>query len=255
MSKEQEVNLTKLIERSYSEERCRAYLEGLRWPDGVRCPRCGSDKISRIRRRDQLDCDSCRYRFSVTAGTIFHGSHLPLWKWFIAVYLIVETKKGISINQLKRTIGVSYKTAWHLRHRIYAVLTEINIHLVVAAVAVSGILLDGEMEDEGRRCRGNDALCKGADNSKATSSNRYTEYETVRYRGKEEVGDDAQANSIDNVCSHVKQSLGDRYPRVHAKHLNAYLDEVRGRFVNGENPYMFRDAIWRLTVTNKLPYY
>ena len=78
MSKEQEINLTKLIERSYSEERCRAYLEGLRWPEGVRCPRCGSDKISRIRTRDQLDCGSCRYRFSVTAGTIFHGSHLPL---------------------------------------------------------------------------------------------------------------------------------------------------------------------------------
>ena len=260
MSKEQEVNLTKLIERSYSEERCRAYLEGLRWPDGVRCPRCGSDKISRIRTRDQLDCDSCRYRFSVTAGTIFHGSHLPLWKWFIAVYLIVETKKGISINQLKRTIGVSYKTAWYLRHRIHAALIEINIHLMVAAVAVSGILPDGEMEDEGRRCRSDNALCEGADNSKATSSNRDIEYETVRYRSKEEVGDDAQTNfSVDNVCSHLKQALSVRYPQVHAKHLNAYyLDDVRGRFINGENPYMFRDAVWRLTVTDtvtdKLPY-
>lgn len=258
MSKEQEINLTKLIERSYSEERCRAYLEGLRWPEGARCPRCGSDKISRIRTREQLDCDSCRYRFSVTAGTIFHGSHLPLWKWFIAVYLIVETKKGISINQLKRTIGISYKSAWYLRHRIHAALTEIDIHLMVAAVAVSGILPDGETEEEGRRCRGNDALCRGADNSKATSSHRDIEYEMVRYRGKEEVGDDAQTNSIDNVCSHLKQALSGRYPQVHAKHLNAYLDEVRGQFVNGENPYMFRDAIWRLmvttTVTDKLPY-
>ena len=170
----------------------------------------------------------------------------------------METKKGISINQLKRTIGISYKSAWYLRHRIHAALTEIDIHLMVAAVAVSGILPDGETEEEGRRCRGNDALCRGADNSKATSSHRDIEYETVRYRGKEEVGDDAQTNSIDNVCSHLKQALSGRYPQVHAKHLNAYLDEVRGQFVNGENPYMFRDAIWRLmvttTVTDKLPY-
>src|ERR687890_2429755 len=170
------MNLVELIDRFHDEDRCRRYLEGLRWPGGLECPRCGGKTISRIRTRDQLDCDSCRYRFSVTAGTIFHCSHLPLWKWFIAVYLIVETKKGISVNQLKRTIGVSYKTAWYLRHRIHAALTEINIHLMVAAVAVSGILPDGETEDEGRRCRGDDALCEGAHNSKATSSNRDIEY-------------------------------------------------------------------------------
>jgi transposase-like protein len=162
VSKEQEVNLTKLIERSYSEERCRAYLEGLRWPDGVKCPRCGSDKISRIRTRDQLDCDSCRYRFSVTAGTIFHGSHLPLWKWFIAVYLIVSSPKGTSINQLKRTIRVSYKTAWYLRHRIRAALTEADTHLVRSM---------GEMEDEGQRCRANKTLLEAADSTKTTYSN------------------------------------------------------------------------------------
>jgi hypothetical protein len=63
-----------------------------------------------------------------------------------------------------------------------------------------------------------------------------------------------QANSVDNVCSHVKESLSGRYPKVHAKHLNAYLDEVRGRFIDGGNPHMLRDAIWRLTVTDKLPY-
>ncbi len=65
-------------------------------------------------------------------------------------------------------------------------------------------------------------------------------------RGKEVVGDDAQTNySADNVCSRLTQALSVGYPQVHAKHLNAYyLDDVRGRFINGENPYMFRDAIW-----------
>jgi transposase-like protein len=85
MLKEQEINLVGLIDRFHSEEKCRKYLEELRWPDGIDCPRCCGTVISRIEKRNQFDCDSCRYQFSVTAGTIFHDTHLPLWKWFLAV--------------------------------------------------------------------------------------------------------------------------------------------------------------------------
>ena len=106
----QQFDLAKLIERFGSEDRCHEYLEQLRWPDGVRCPRCDSDKISRITKRRQFDCDGCRYQFSVRVGTIFHDSKLPLWKWFLAVYMMGESKKGVSANQLKRMLGVSYKT-------------------------------------------------------------------------------------------------------------------------------------------------
>jgi transposase-like protein len=120
------MNLVQLIEDFGSEDKCRAYLEALRWPNGVHCTRCGSTKISRIRARDQFDCDNCRYQFSVRAGTIFHDSHLPLWKWFLAVYVMGESKKGISANQLKRMLGVSYKTAWYLCHRIRAAMVDTN---------------------------------------------------------------------------------------------------------------------------------
>src|SRR5215813_12622896 len=86
---------------------CRQALEELRWPEGVKCPRCASDKISRITTRKQYDCGNpeCRYRFSVTTGTIFNDSHLALPKWFVAVFLMCESKKGISSEQLKRTLG------------------------------------------------------------------------------------------------------------------------------------------------------
>ncbi len=67
---------------------------------------------------------SCRYQFSVTAGTVFHDSHLPLWKWFLAIYLIGESKKGISAKQLQRTLGVSYKTAWYLGHRVRSAMED-----------------------------------------------------------------------------------------------------------------------------------
>jgi transposase-like protein len=80
MLKEQEIDLVELIDRFHSEERCRAYLESLRWPEGVRCLRCESDNVLRMDKRDQFVCRSCRYHFSVTAGTIFHDTHLPLWK-------------------------------------------------------------------------------------------------------------------------------------------------------------------------------
>jgi transposase-like protein len=110
--------LIDLLERYGSDEKCRIYLEKLRWPDFVKCIRCRSEKISRIYKRNQFHCDACQYQFSVTAGTIFHDSHLPLMKWFAAIYLLSEAKNGMSALQLKRTLKVSYKTAWYLCHRI-----------------------------------------------------------------------------------------------------------------------------------------
>ena len=103
------INLISLIEKFRDEETCREYLEKLRWSDGVACPRCGDMSVSEISTRDQFDCNGCRYRFSVTSGTIFDNTNLPLWKWFVTIYLICESKKSISANQIKRTIGVSYK--------------------------------------------------------------------------------------------------------------------------------------------------
>lgn len=111
-------SLIDLVHRFHSEEVCRDYLEKLRWPDGVCCTRCGSCSVSEITTRDQFDCNDCRFRFSVTSGTIFDNTKLPLWKWFAAILLMIEGKKGVSANQMKRTLGVTYKTAWYLCHRI-----------------------------------------------------------------------------------------------------------------------------------------
>ena len=121
---EMDMNLVTLIERFGSDEKCRAYLEELRWPDGVKCPRCESKGVSVVRGRNQYDCNSCRYQFSVTSGTVFHDTHLPLWKWFIAVYSMIEAKKGISANQLKRMLGVAYRTSWYLCHRVRAAMKD-----------------------------------------------------------------------------------------------------------------------------------
>jgi transposase-like protein len=147
------VNLCTLIEQFGSEHKCREYLEALRWPDVIMCPRCASDKISKIVKRNQFDCDNCRYQFSVTAGTIFNDSHLPLWKWFLCVYLLCESKKGMSANQLKRVLGISYKTAWFLCHRIRAAMKELNPEPLDGIVEMDETFIGGKYR--GRDARKN----------------------------------------------------------------------------------------------------
>jgi len=121
------MNVINIANQFKTEEDAIAYLEQIRWSKGVRCATCGCDKITKIKStskkqavRHLYQCGeaTCRQQFTVKSGTLFHDSHLPLQKWFMAMALICEAKKGISANQLGRTIGVQYKTAWYMAHRI-----------------------------------------------------------------------------------------------------------------------------------------
>lgn len=119
--------LPELVKRYNSDENCRAYMEELRWPKGPECPTCGSRDIARVGgRRSVLRCKGCERQFTVTVGTIFHDSHLPLTKWFLAILLMCEAKKGISALQMQRTLGMGYKTAWYLCHRIREAMVNAN---------------------------------------------------------------------------------------------------------------------------------
>lgn len=149
-----ELNLASLIEQFGSEDHCHEYIEKLRWPDGIRCPRCESDRISRIRERRQFDCDACRYQFSVRVGTIFHDSKLPLWKWFLAAYIMSESKKGVSANQLKRMLSVSYKTAWYLCHRIRAAMKDEASEQLKGIVEVDETFVGGKDKGAYKEGRG-----------------------------------------------------------------------------------------------------
>src|SRR2546427_1291104 len=138
------MNLVELIKDFADENKCRAYLEALRWPDGVDCPRCESAKVYRIVKRDQFVCDSCAYQFSVTVDTIFHDTHLPLWKWFLATYLLCESRKGMSANQMKRQLAISYKTAWYLCHRIRAAMLETSPYKMGGTVEIDETYVGGK---------------------------------------------------------------------------------------------------------------
>jgi transposase-like protein len=286
------LDLPTLIERFGSEDKCRRYLEALRWPDGIECPRCKSDKISRIVKRNQFDCDSCRYQFSVTAGTIFNDSHLPLWKWFLATYVICESKKGISANQLKRMIGVSYKTAWYLAHRIRAAMTDASI--LRGIIEVDETYVGGKTKGKGHGYRGNKAMViaaiqrggnvrlkveKRADKKtlhtfiRAVSDDgdteavytdswpayrgigdRNTKHETVNHLADEWVRGNVHTNTVEGVFSLLKRSIVGSYHQLSAKHLEAYLGEMGWRFNNRDNAYLFRDTLKKLIGADPLEY-
>ncbi len=115
--------------RFHDEDAARKHLELTRWPDGPVCPHCGaSGRICKIESKSKekrkgarpglLCCGDCRKQFSVTVGTVFEDSKVPLHKWMLATHLLISSKKGISSHQLHRTLGVTYKTAWFMAHRL-----------------------------------------------------------------------------------------------------------------------------------------
>jgi transposase-like protein len=127
------MNLLKVAQTFTTEDQALDYLVASRWPNGVRCLACNHDKVYRIETHGKTkkpcriyECADCGLHFTATTGTLFNDSHLPLTKWFAAMALMTEAKKGISAKQVERHIGVSYKTAWYLCHRIRKAMEELN---------------------------------------------------------------------------------------------------------------------------------
>lgn len=288
------MNLVKLIEQFSNEERAREHLTDLRWPEGVICPRCEGVKVSPIKDRPQYCCNDCEYQFSVTSGTIFNDSHLPLWKWFLAVYLMTESKKGISACQMQRTLDVAYRTAWFLCHRIRSAIKEVNPVPLKGTVEVDETYIGGKRRHVGRGYRGNKTcvigalerngpvrmeVLKWADKQKlhefihkttgAEAENIYTDeypgysgiqnsdmkHGTVNHSKEEWVHGDIHTNGIESVWSLLKRSVVGTYHKVSVKHLDAYVNELEHRFNNRENKFLFRDTLLKLVKADKLTYH
>ncbi|HSR08969.1 MAG TPA: IS1595 family transposase [Bryobacteraceae bacterium] len=288
------MNLIELIDSFGSDDRCRAALEHLKWPDGPKCALCDS-RATKIANRNQYDCDSCHYQFSVTAHSIFHDSHLSLWKWFLATYLITESKKGMSANQLKRTLKVSYQTAWYLCHRIRKAMEEVNASQLKGIVEIDETYVGGKQRHVGSGNLDNKTMVLGAverggairlrvEHRKKASrkvlhafikeathpqterlmtdenpaylgiADEDTTHETVNHRAEEWVRGDVHTNTVEGVWSLFKRSLVGSFHQVSAKHLQSYLDEFEWRFNNRDNAYLFRDTLVRLLNSPKMEY-
>jgi transposase-like protein len=123
------MNLTDPI--FHDADEARAHLEATRWPNGPICPHCGvvgeaTNVGGKAARAGCYQCNACREQFTVTVGTVFERSKVPLNKWLLASYLISSSTMGYSAHQLHRTLGVTYKTAWFMAHRIREAMNPTN---------------------------------------------------------------------------------------------------------------------------------
>jgi transposase-like protein len=186
---------------------CRAYLSDLRWPGGVECPRCSeSARLLWLTSRSKWHCYGCRYQFSVTAGTLFHSSHLPVWKWFVAVHLMLGSAEGVSANDLRRALGGSYKTAWFAAHRIRTAMRGHGAELLRT-------LVEAELRQAG-------------------AASPPAPADLIRARG--------------TVVTRMRRVVGGPHHQLSIKYLPAYIDERRWRSLHRSNPHVFRDTIQAL---------
>jgi transposase-like protein len=145
------MNMTDIMSRFSTDEKCRSFLKRLRWPEGPVCPRCKGKEVNQLdTEKDLMRCSVCMYMFSVTAGTVFNDSHLPLTTWFMATLLLCEAKKGMSACQMHRTLGIgSYKTAWYLCHRIRSAMREADKSMLGGTVEMDETYVGGKVRGKG----------------------------------------------------------------------------------------------------------
>ena len=160
------MDLLTIMDRFNCDDKCREVLESIRWPAGPTCLRCGVIGVPELPVGGVYQCTTCRYQFSVTAGTIMHDTHLPLRKWFLAIYLMCVSKKGISANQMKKMLHIgSYRTAWYLCHRIREAMGNDRLTgpTLLGVVEVDETMVGGKVRGKGRKAgRANKVYVAGA---------------------------------------------------------------------------------------------
>ncbi|HLZ11757.1 MAG TPA: IS1595 family transposase [Candidatus Acidoferrum sp.] len=287
-----------------SDDDCLDYIESMRWPNGeIGCVHCGEvGRISKITReakgknkRNRLyQCLACGKQFSATSGTIFNDTHLPLTKWFLAIALICEAKKGISACQLQRHLGVNYRTAWHLAHRIREAMQE-GASLLTGVVEVDETYVGGKVKRKGKPYvkkekkdvviglieRGGklrlvpvadnkmsivepviqkhvspDALLQTDDSAiyHIIGKRRSGGHRVINHSSSYGIGEN-HSNTIENAFSLLKRGVYGTYHKVSIKHLGRYCNEFSYRFNRrGEQLSMFDVTLKNIARGKALPY-
>jgi len=253
-----------------TEHQARQYLEKIRWPDGPTCPRCQQQEIAAVSggRTGLYNCRRCRRQFTVTVGTIFEGSHIPLVKWVQAFHWVSSSKKGISALQLSRMLGITYKSAWHMAHRIrYVMHPPRNAAKLSQTVEVDETYVGGKSRYPGRATKqkapvvavvqrqgparampvesvsGVSLLKAVQDTVQPTAkliTDEFSSYKTLDYvyRGRESVKHSAKewargsvhTNTVESFFALLKRGIMGSYHHVSRKHLSRYCDEFAFRW-------------------------
>jgi transposase-like protein len=257
-----------------TEHQARQYLERIRWPHGVVCPYCQTQAVGTVEgksaRAGLYQCKQCRKQFTVTVGTIFERSHIPLAKWVQAYHLLCSSKKGMSSLQLSRMLGITYKSAWHLAHRIrYAMQPPKGSLPLRGTVEVDETYVGGAPSHKAKTpmkarktpvvamvAREGEARSKAIPNLKAKSlsvamrqqinpaavlmtdeapayeqiGKKYGRHLTVKHSAFEYVRGQAYTNTVESFFALLKRGIMGSYHHVSRKHLTRYCDEFSFRW-------------------------
>ncbi len=266
--------------KQFNDERvAREYLEGLRWPEGPICPHCktvgghytlkGKEGSEKPVREGVWKCKACRKQFTVTVGTIFEGSHIPLHKWLLAVYLLCSSKKGMSAHQLHRMMKITYKSAWFMAHRIrYAMTQPALVEKLKGIIEADETYVGGKargkrgrgagnkvpvvslVERSGRvvsqavkRVTGNNlkkilrthvekeaAIMTDDFNSYKPATKGFARHGIINHSKKEYVNGDVHTNTVEGYFSILKRGIIGVYHHVGKSHLHRYLTEFDFRY-------------------------
>jgi transposase-like protein len=139
-----------------TESQCTEALFKWRWPEGFRCPECGSGSYNALKTRKLYQCSKCHHQTSLISRTIFEQTKLPLTLWFLAIHLTTQAKTGLSALALKRQIGVSYNTAWSMKQKIMQVMKERDDRKPLTGIIQLDDVYWGGEQQGGKRGRGSD---------------------------------------------------------------------------------------------------
>ena len=172
-----DLNLSTLAKCFSDEDAARQLLESWRWPNGAACPHCGGADPYKLTpkatskkpgRKGLYKCRACRKQFTVTVGTVFEDSRIPISKWMLAVHLLASSKKGISAHQLHRNLGISYKAAWFMAHRLRYAMNEGPLAALLSGIVeVDETYMGGKRRAGGRNNSGKKMIGRPQPNDKS----------------------------------------------------------------------------------------
>ena len=250
-----------------TEAQCLDYLEAARWPNGIRCVICGGERISkfvtnettrvrvnrkgkevtvRVPSRRLYTCldSKCGFQFSATAGTLFHDSHLPLSKWFMAVALICNAKKGLSAKQMQRDVGVNYRTAWYLNHRIREAMQGNAPKLFSGTVEVDATFIGGKYNPRLKRQRYDKQAVAGV--LQRPIGDAPSKIRAILIR--REIGPVMQGVIRENVALEATIMTDEHaaYKRVARTHRHEIVAHTKGEYVRGGVHTQGIESFWSL---------